>query len=485
MNASAKASRPGSAHTVKSARDFAATVRGKLLLAFCALAAIVAALGLFGISGISGAGDAAVESYDKPVASIAYARLALAQFMAMEIALTKRVEATDPASRAQLDRDANRAAQMVGQYLRLTASRADSEHTLAAAKRTSLAVTQWDSERRNRFYGASTATDISGMKRAAAAIFDEFDKLVAVTAEDGLAARAGADASIETRRRIAISATVLALAVGGIVALLLARRLIRRENKLIAAKEGAEAASSAKTNFLANMSHELRTPLNAVIGFSEMIASEMVGPVGQSKYKEFAADILFSSKHLLQIVNHVLDISKLQWGKMNLVLEPTDLSEVLSDALRIARINAEVAGVAIQNGVEQNLPPVDGDAVRLRQVVLNLLSNAIKFTPAGGTVALDAHRAGDAIEVRLSDTGIGMAAADIPKALEPFQQVHADTATKKYGGTGLGLPLSKLFIEQHRGTFAIASEPGQGTTITIVLPISPGYLPPPSQKIAA
>jgi two-component system cell cycle sensor histidine kinase PleC len=249
-----------------------------------------------------------------------------------------------------------------------------------------------------------------------------------------------------------------------------------RETALIAQRDVAEAASRAKTDFLANMSHELRTPLNAVIGFSEMISSEILGPVGQPKYKEFAADILFSGRHLLQIINHVLDIAKLQWGKMEIDRVPTDLAAVAAEAVRIARAQAQAGDVTLDMTVAGPVPPIAGDKIRLRQVMLNLLSNAIKFTAAGGRVDVSLTRHGGAVEIAVRDTGIGMRSSDIPKALEPFQQANS-TIARKYGGTGLGLPLCKLFVELHDGTVAIASALGQGTTVTVTLPIVRGAEP--------
>jgi two-component system, cell cycle sensor histidine kinase PleC len=219
------------------------------------------------------------------------------------------------------------------------------------------------------------------------------------------------------------------------------------------------------------MSHELRTPLNAVIGFSEMISAEMLGPVGQPKYKEFAADILFSGRHLLQIINHVLDIAKLQWGKMAIEHEPLSLADVAAEAVRIARAQAQAGGITLDIQIDDALPVIAGDRTRLRQIVLNLLSNAIKFTPAGGRVDVVLSCRDGKVELAVRDTGIGMNQADIPKALEPFQQADASIA-RKYGGTGLGLPLCKLFVELHGGTMAIASAPGHGTTVTVTLPVA-------------
>ncbi|HEX4195730.1 MAG TPA: ATP-binding protein [Stellaceae bacterium] len=247
--------------------------------------------------------------------------------------------------------------------------------------------------------------------------------------------------------------------------------LKEREAALKQAKEDAETANNAKSQFLANMSHELRTPLNAVIGFSEIIASEMMGPVGQPKYKEFANDILTSGRHLLELINDVLDCAKLQSGKMALRLEKTSVADVVEAAVRMVHNEAESAAIRLSCRIDPDIGPITADPIRLRQVLLNLLSNSIKFTPANGLIAVTARRDGAVVRVGVSDTGIGMATADIPKALEPFTQIEESLA-RKHGGTGLGLALTKMLVESHGGTLTIESTRGVGTTVHFTLPAS-------------
>ena len=249
--------------------------------------------------------------------------------------------------------------------------------------------------------------------------------------------------------------------------------LKERETALLLAKEQAEAADKAKTSFLATMSHELRTPLNAVIGFSEIIANELFGPVGTPRYREFAADVVSSARHLLQMINDILDIVKLQSGKTELVIGVVRVEEVIDESLTIIQAQAAKSGIVIRKEIEAGLPPIRADQVRLRQILLNLLSNALKFTPSGGDVCVSVQVCGSEMIFAVRDTGIGIALSDIPKALEPFAQIDS-SLSRKYDGTGLGLPLTKRFAELHGGHLAIESAPGEGTTVTVTLPLVEG-----------
>jgi signal transduction histidine kinase len=234
------------------------------------------------------------------------------------------------------------------------------------------------------------------------------------------------------------------------------------------ARETAEHADRAKSSFLATMSHELRTPLNAVIGFSQIIEQGMFGPQ-PARYREYATLIRRSGEHLLTIISDILDIAKLQSGKTELRLETVALAPIVDEAVRLVAPRAEVAQLTLVQDLAPGLPSVRVDLTRIRQVLLNLLSNAIKFTPAGGTVTVTARAWEGAIEIAVRDTGIGMDAADIPKALEPFGQI-SNAMTRAHEGTGLGLPLSKSLVELHGGQFSLVSAPGQGTTVMITLP---------------
>jgi signal transduction histidine kinase/HAMP domain-containing protein len=602
--------------------DLPWTIRGKILLAFTALTAIILLLGVAGMNSVDGSGTLIVQRYDDPIASISYVRLALAEFVAMEVAVARRTESADAGPQHALDRRVDEHARQVGVYLRLAVTRASSDRAVVATRTLARDVARWDAERRDLTLAIAPRHEHLSLAQRGDIVLADFDRLVMLTAEDGLGARQRALEAVRDYRRLILFAMLAALAISAFVAWLLTRRMVRpiadasraarriatgdldaaiddahrrdefgallgamavmrdnirammqheisarraaqeglvvaiesspasviladgegrvavmnsearqlfadlgddassgapfparlasvldgvgelrlddgrwlklsrrqtrnggfvavasditalkeRETALVTAKEAAEEADRAKTDFLTNMSHELRTPLNAVIGFSEIIASEMLGPVGTPKYREFAGDILFSGRHLLQIINHVLDIAKLQWGRMEIERKPTDLAAAVEEAVRIARVQAEAGGIALEIAIEYGLPPIVGDAVRLRQVVLNLLSNATKFTPRDGRIEVRLARNGDTVELLVRDTGIGMKPSDIPTALEPFRQVDS-SITRKHGGTGLGLPLCKLFVELHGGEFVIASALGQGTAVTVRLPI--------------
>jgi signal transduction histidine kinase len=242
-----------------------------------------------------------------------------------------------------------------------------------------------------------------------------------------------------------------------------------REESLRRAKAAAEAASAAKTRFLANMSHELRTPLNAIIGFSEIIHGQYFGEVGNARYLDYSGDILRSGRHLLTVINDVLDLSKSEAGKMQLALRATDMREVLQDCVVMVREQCMAASLTLAVAEMPHSLPMTGDPAKLRQIFLNLLSNAIKFTEKGGEISLSARAGGAEIVVTVADTGIGMDPQDLEIALQPFGQVD-NRLERRYEGTGLGLPLTKALVDLHQGSLTIESARGQGTSITIRLP---------------
>jgi PAS domain S-box-containing protein len=248
--------------------------------------------------------------------------------------------------------------------------------------------------------------------------------------------------------------------------------LSERERSILAAKESAEQASRSKTKFLANMSHELRTPLNAIIGFSDMMALAIHGPMGAPAYEQYAADINGSAKHLLSIINDILDIAKIEAGRLDLIEEETPVATMCDVAMRLMQERAHEQHVTLRYEADAHLPNVMVDQRAMRQVLLNLLSNAVKFTRPGGEVILRAQlsREGE-LMLQVSDTGIGMREEDLHRVLEPFVQVENEL-TRRYEGTGLGLSLSKQLIELHGGRIGILSKLDVGTTVSVYLPAS-------------
>lgn len=238
---------------------------------------------------------------------------------------------------------------------------------------------------------------------------------------------------------------------------------------LLVALKTASAADHAKSQFLATMSHELRTPLNAILGFSEIMTAETFGSLGNPRYREYAEDIFRSGKHLLALINDVLDFTRADAGELHMHEEDIDIAEAVADAIRMIEAQAAAQKIAIATNLPSALPHIRADHRRVRQVLLNLLSNAVKFTPEGGSVLVDASVEADGLVLRIADTGIGIAREDIPLALERFGQIDSDLS-RKYEGTGLGLPLSLCLMEHHGGTLEIESETGRGTTVILTFP---------------
>jgi signal transduction histidine kinase/HAMP domain-containing protein len=602
-------------------RARATTIRGKILFAFCALAAITAVLGNYAVNNVVDAGRLVVETYDKPLMSISYARLALSSFTAMELALTQRQMASDPIRRAALDNRIVELSRSLAEDLSVAEERSTSSRAVDAARATRGAVAKWNALRERLLSGDKEEVDYSSLERCATAVVDSLDNLVELTAEDGFRGRQKALLSIESYRQFTTAATIVAVLLSIAIAILLARRMVRpiaaasnaarriaegeldveigsapndelgrllgsmavmrdnirrmmerevsarlsaqarlvnaiessdegvilldsenrillsnsqviaffpdlaehfstgmplparlegalatptgeirlydsrwlrlsnstttdggfviiasditllkeRETVLREAKEQAESASRSKSEFLANMSHELRTPLNAVLGFSEIIRDAIMGPV-DARYQEYANDIYTAGRHLLSLINDVLDLSKIEVGRLELQEENVDIAEVVATCNRIIEGRAKEAELVVAVNIAPELPLVRADERRLKQIVLNLLSNAVKFTPAGGRIVITAGmlHSGEPI-IAVSDTGIGMRGEDVTLALEPFRQIDG-ALNRRYEGTGLGLPLVQRLVQLHGGTLSIKTAPGAGTTITLRLP---------------
>jgi len=236
-------------------------------------------------------------------------------------------------------------------------------------------------------------------------------------------------------------------------------------------KATAEEENQSKSQFLANISHELRTPLNAIIGFSEIIKDEVMGPLNNQQYKEYITDIYLSGTHLLSLINDILDYSKADANKLNIEEEEVDITKIMKNSLRLVSPRADESGVTLIGEIPKEHIILKTDGKRLKQVLLNLFSNAVKFTPSGGTVTLYAWYdiSDNRFIIEVKDTGVGIAPKDISKVMATFGQVE-NQLSRKYEGTGLGLPLTKKLVELMGGTLEIESEVNVGTNVTISLP---------------
>ncbi|MHB0954026.1 MAG: ATP-binding protein [Allorhizobium sp.] len=244
----------------------------------------------------------------------------------------------------------------------------------------------------------------------------------------------------------------------------------RTEDELRSAKRAAETANTHKSDFLARVSHEIRTPLNAIIGFADMMAGERFGPLGHHRYAEYANDIVRSGRHVLDIVNDLLDISKIEAGEMDLEFESVGLNEAVSSAVSLVQPQANGQRVIIRTALSQSVPNVVADLRSIKQIVLNILANAIRFTPSGGQIIVStAYESNGSVVLRIRDTGIGMSRTELELAMKPFRQV-APGARGRGDGTGLGLPLTKAMVDANRATFSIHSTPNEGTLVEITFP---------------
>ncbi len=289
---------------------------------------------------------------------------------------------------------------------------------------------------------ASFATDITVAKLSEREVLEREQQM-----------RAKVDGFEQSRRQLEIQARQL-------------RELAESYNE---EKIRAEAANQAKSEFLANVSHELRTPLNAIIGFSEMMRDGVLGPIGNPKYKSYVRDINASGRYLLEMINDILDMSKIEAGRMTLSPEWVELPGVFEECLTVVRPSSYEGKVELIQAGASNIS-VYGDKRALKQVLINLLANAVKFTPPGGKVALRAYRYRGSVRISIADTGVGIAKHDLGRLGKPFEQV-SNQLTKGHKGTGLGLAISRSLIEMHGGKLDIKSRVGEGTTVTCILPL--------------
>lgn len=309
---------------------------------------------------------------------------------------------------------------------------------------------------------------------AAHAEMDRDRKIIAATMAPGAFEQSYADAT--GRRRVLFTTKALLRDVAGPGPLVVTASLDitprkEVEQALRTAKEEAELASRSKSEFLANMSHELRTPLNAIIGFSQVMADEIMGPMGTPKYRGYARDICASAQHLLAIITDILDVSKLEAGAVELDEQEIDVGGIFAEVLHLVRDRARSLDVAFDIEVPADLPRLRSDPLKLKQILLNLVTNAVKFSHEGGRVALRAALVADGMELAVADHGIGMDEAGIATAITRFGQV-ASAWNRRHAGTGLGLPLAISLVEYHGGELAIESRKGEGTTVTIRMPAS-------------
>ncbi|MGH6958318.1 MAG: sensor histidine kinase, partial [Caulobacteraceae bacterium] len=324
---------------------------------------------------------------------------------------------------------------------------------------------------REAFCGAPEDWDLSLIGRPFASLAGESDR-GAANAALGLARRGGT-ASVGFAPPLApdrfLAVELRGLPHGEIAALVRdASRERAYEAFLEQARSDAESVASARSRFLANMSHELRTPLNAIIGFSDIMRSRLFGPLAE-RYAEYAGLIHESGGHLLDLINDVLDMSKIEADRFSLNLEPFDAREAVSAALRLARVQADTARISLRGALPPEPLEVEADRRALKQIVLNLVSNALKFTPAGGQVNVLARARGRELELIVADTGVGISPADVERLGRPYEQ--AGGVDQRAKGTGLGLSLVRAFAELHGGTMTIKSVLGEGTAVSVRLPV--------------
>jgi two-component system cell cycle sensor histidine kinase PleC len=245
---------------------------------------------------------------------------------------------------------------------------------------------------------------------------------------------------------------------------------------LTAARVEAELASKAKSEFIANMSHELRTPLNAIIGFSDMLGQLKISD--PERVNQYAKYIKQAADHLLALINGILDVSKIQAGKLSVEFQPIDLAPILESCILITEAKAKEKNIAVTRTIAPNMPQLDADPLRVKQIIINVLSNAVKFTPERGSVHIEVMATEDRYAlISVTDNGIGMSPNEVDIALRPFGQVET-AFNRRHEGTGLGLPISMALTRLHGGQLLVNSEKGKGTRVSILLPLDPSHEKP-------
>jgi signal transduction histidine kinase len=241
------------------------------------------------------------------------------------------------------------------------------------------------------------------------------------------------------------------------------------EKHLVESKVAAEEANRAKSEFLANMSHELRTPLNSIIGFSNILKDKKHGDLNENQTR-YISNVLKSGKHLLKLINDILDLSKIEAGKMGYEPENMNLTETVDEVVTLMQPMANKKDIELTSNIESEDIEIFADKVKFKQIMYNILSNAIKFTPQKGKVTITSQLVGDNIEISISDNGIGIPDEKFQSIFDPFKQVDS-SSTRKYGGTGLGLAIVNRYVKMHGGSIRVESEPGMGTTFTLAIPV--------------
>ncbi|MDD4003884.1 MAG: ATP-binding protein [Elusimicrobiaceae bacterium] len=338
----------------------------------------------------------------------------------------------------------------------------------AGSERRTYLLSDWHAllvETKKRFpeYTAAVNDSIERFFGTISGKYDAFRSVYPIAMRDGSVKWFDSRADVPTRddrgRAMLMTGTIIDIT-----------RLKRSEEEIVRAREAAETASHAKTEFLSTMSHELRTPLNSIIGFAQVLADESFGGLSRQQ-REFAHDIQESGRHLLLLINDILDLAKIESGKMVLEPERVALTELVENSLVMIREKAVRHKLKLEMDLAPDVPPVLADEMRVRQVMYNLLSNAAKFTPDGGTIKISMFRAGEFVETAVSDTGIGIASEDQERIFRQFEQL-AKGPGRKYGGTGLGLCISRDIVELHGGRMWMESEgEGKGAKFAFTLPV--------------